>query len=530
MRLRYMLCLAATILLLSVQGGAQAQKRGGILVLSHIDSPPSPSIQEEGTSSVVIPFMAIFNNLVMYDQHRPINSFETIVPELATAWEWDASRTALRFTLRQGVTWHDGEKFSSADVKCTWDMVSGLAPGKIRKSPRKQWWDNLEKIAVNGDFEVTFHLKRPQPSFIALLATGWSPVYPCHVSSDAMRSKPIGTGPFRFVEFQRNESIKLARHEHYWRPGLPYLDGIEYKIMASRSTRNLAFIAGRVDMTFPTDVTAPLLKDIRAGAPNAQCVLRPLNANTNIILNRDKPPFNNTDLRRAVALSVDRMAFNTILSDGKADVGALMLPGPEGQWAMPPEMLASLPGYSPDVAKNRDEARTLMRKQGYGPENRMKLKIVTRDLATYRDASLLMSDQMREIFIDSEVEPIDTTMFYNRMFRKEYQMSLNITGNSLDDPDQNFFEHFGCGSIRNYAAYCDKDMEAAFVAQSRESDIEKRRRMVWDIERKLAEDVVRPVIVHDRRAVCFHPYVKNMTIMTNSVYNGWRWDDVWMDK
>ena len=218
-------------------GVAAAQKRGSVLTLTHIDSPPSPSIQEEGTSSVLIPFMAMFNNLVLYDQHKEISGLDTIIPELATSWAWNTDRTELRFTLRQGVRWHDGKPFTSADVKCTWDMVSGLAPDKIRKSPRREWWDNLEKITVDGDFAVSFHLKRPQPSFLALLAAGWSPVYPCHVSSDTMRTKPIGTGPFRFVEFKRNEIIRLARNDDYWKPGLPYLDGIEYRIMPSRLSR-----------------------------------------------------------------------------------------------------------------------------------------------------------------------------------------------------------------------------------------------------------------------------------------------------
>ena len=153
---------------------SQAQKRGGVLVLSHIDSPPSPSIQEEGTSSVSIPFMSMFNNLVIYDQHKPINTFDTIMPELATKWAWNVGSTAITFTLREGVSWHDGKPFTSADVKCTWEMVSGLVPDKIRKSPRREWWDNLERISVNGAAEVSFHLKRPQPSFIALLAAGWS--------------------------------------------------------------------------------------------------------------------------------------------------------------------------------------------------------------------------------------------------------------------------------------------------------------------------------------------------------------------
>ena len=125
--------------------------------------------------------------------------------------------------------WHDGKPFTAADVKCTWDMVSGLEKGKIRKSPRQAWFTNLESITVNGEHEVTFHLKRPQPSMLALLAAGWSPVYPCHVSSAAMRTKPIGTGPFKFVEFRQNEIIRMERNPDYWKPGLPYLDGIEYR-------------------------------------------------------------------------------------------------------------------------------------------------------------------------------------------------------------------------------------------------------------------------------------------------------------
>jgi peptide/nickel transport system substrate-binding protein len=177
-----------------------AQKYGGVLTVPHIDTPPSPSIQEEGTASVVIPFMPIYNNLVIFDQHVPQHSIDTIRPELATAWTWSADGTDLTFTLREGVKWHDGVLLTSADVKCTWDMVSGMTPGKIRKSPRQAWFTNLKQITVDGPSKVTFHLKRKQPSFIALLASGWSPVYPCHISSAQMRTKPIGTGPFRFVE------------------------------------------------------------------------------------------------------------------------------------------------------------------------------------------------------------------------------------------------------------------------------------------------------------------------------------------
>ena len=96
-----------------------------------------------------------------------------------------------------------------------------------------------------------------------LLASGFSPVYPCHVSQRDMRTKPVGTGPFKFAELNRNVSIKLVRNPDYWKKGKPYVDAIEMRIIDSRSTRILAFVAGEFDMTFDRDITVPLMKDMR---------------------------------------------------------------------------------------------------------------------------------------------------------------------------------------------------------------------------------------------------------------------------
>ena len=85
------------------------------------------------------------------------------------------------------------------------DLLTGKGPDKLRINPRKAWYTNLEEVTTRGDYEVTFHLKRPQPAFLAMLAFGWSPVYPCHVSPRDMRTHPIGTGPFKFVEFKPNQ-------------------------------------------------------------------------------------------------------------------------------------------------------------------------------------------------------------------------------------------------------------------------------------------------------------------------------------
>src|SRR5690348_10865235 len=187
---------AATALLaaMSTADAAHAQKSGGILRVHAIDSPPSMSMHEEVDAVPARAMMGVFNNLVMFDQHAKQNSLRSIVLDLATGWSWSEDGTQLTFPLREGVKWHDGKPFTAKDVKCTWDLLTGKSSEKLRLNPRKSWYRNLDEVTTKGDYEVTFRLKRPQPAFLALLASGWSPVYPCHVSPRDMRSHPVGTG------------------------------------------------------------------------------------------------------------------------------------------------------------------------------------------------------------------------------------------------------------------------------------------------------------------------------------------------
>src|SRR6266581_7861083 len=118
---------AAGCLALAVAPTALAQKSGGVLRFFHRDSPASMSILEEATISTIGPMMAVFNNLVLFNQHEKQNRPEFIEPELAESWIWSEDGKALTFKLRHGVKWHDGKPFTAADVKCTWDMLTGKA-------------------------------------------------------------------------------------------------------------------------------------------------------------------------------------------------------------------------------------------------------------------------------------------------------------------------------------------------------------------------------------------------------------------
>jgi ABC-type dipeptide transport system, periplasmic component len=168
----------------------------------------------------------------------------------------------------------DGKPFTGRDVQCTFHRLNGKEPDYLRRNPRGIWYEHLTEVTLNGDYEVTFVLSQPQPSLLAMLASGYTAIYPCHVSGRDMRVKPIGTGPFKFVEFKQNEGIKVTRNTDYWKKGRPYLDGIEFTIVPNRATAMLSFVSGRFDITFPWEVTIPLLKDIKSQCPT-RCARSP---------------------------------------------------------------------------------------------------------------------------------------------------------------------------------------------------------------------------------------------------------------
>jgi ABC-type transport system substrate-binding protein len=252
-----------------------------------------------------------------------------------------------------------------------------------------------------------------------------------------MRLHPIGTGPFKFVEFKPNASITLTRNPDYWKPGRPYLDGIEWTIIKDTSTRLLSFIAHQADVYF--GVTFPQLQDVKGEVPDAVCDDYLVNGSRNLIT------------------------------------------------------------------------------------------VAARNVPPWRDPALILIDQLKEIYIDGELEPVDTTQWYPRLMRKDYKVGLNVTESEVDDPDAQFYENYKCGALRNYSGYCNDSVDELIDRQSREMNADKRRQLVWQIERKLIEEDARPDILYVRGITCRRPYVKDLISMVNSIYNGSRFEDVWFD-
>ncbi len=132
----------------------------------------------------------------------------------------------------------------------------------------------------------------------------------------------------------------------------------------------LGFIAGKFDMTYPTDVSVPLLKDIKPQDPEAHCVMRRTNVNTNLIINRDAPPFDNPDIRRALALAIDRKAFNDIMNEGQGRIGGVHAAAARGRLGhAATRSCTPCPATAPTWRKTATKPARIMRRLGYGPDN-----------------------------------------------------------------------------------------------------------------------------------------------------------------
>jgi peptide/nickel transport system substrate-binding protein len=192
--------------------------------------------------------------------------------------------------------------------------------------------------------------------------------------------------------------------------------------------------------------------------------------------------------------------------------------------------VAALPGYGTDVEKSRAEARKIMEGLGYSATNPLKIKVATRNIPLFRDPAVILIDQLKKVYVEGELDVIDTSVWFAKIARGEYAVGMNLTGLGVDDPDVSLYENYACGSERNYSKYCNPEVDKMIDRQSQEIDLATRKKLVWEIERKLAEDVARPIIYQGTTGLCRHPHVKGFVLHKNGIYNNWRFDDLWLDK
>jgi peptide/nickel transport system substrate-binding protein len=506
-------------------------KKGGVLqMMDREDLAQGFSIHETSTIASVWPVAPCFNNLVLFDPFKAVESADTVIPELAERWSWQDNYRNLVFFLRKNVKWHDGQPFTAKDVKYTFDMVREAkdAAAKLRINPRKDWYANVESIEVADPHTVIFHLKRPQPSLLMMFASGYSPVYPAHVPVNDFRSKCVGTGPYKLKEWKKGEFIEFVRNPDYWVPNRPYLDGLKYIIIQERGTRFAALQAGRLDVSFPGEATKPMADQLKASGAKLNFHLVGSNVNDNLIMNIKKAPFDNVKVRRAISMAIDRDAYAKAVHQGGANAGASLMPKPQGFWGLAAKDLVALPGYG-KAEEDKAKAKKLLAEAGFTPQNPLRTEMGTRAIALYVDFASFVINELKQVGIQATLKQVETAQWHPMVTRREYQMGANLTGGGVDDPDGTFYENYACGSPRNYTDYCDEQVMKMFDAQSQELDRAKRMQIVFQIQKKLEEDAARPVMGWRLDYFPMAPYVKNL-VPHHNIYNYARMQEVWLDK
>jgi peptide/nickel transport system substrate-binding protein len=525
------LVLLAVLLLSGVPATGQSPKTGGTLnVMLREDLSQGFAIHETSTISVVWPASPCFSNLVYYDPLKKTESLDTIIGELAEKWSWQEGGRNLVFFLRKGVKWHDGQPFTSKDVKFTFDMLRGApdAEGKLRINPRKDWYANIQSVEAPDAHTVVFHLKRPQPSLLLMLASGYTPVYAAHVPTAQYRSTCVGTGPFKLKEWRKGEFVEYVKNPDYFIKGRPYLDGLKYIVIVERGSRTAGLQSGQLDIAMPGETAKVAAEQLKKAVPQLVVTPTATNVSDNIIMNIKKPPFDNQKVRLAVSQAIDRRALVQAVHQGGGVLGASLAPKPYGVWGLLEKDLNALAGYG-KPADEKAKARKILSEAGITPEKPLRVEIVTRAIALYVDMASFVINELKQVGIEASLKQIETAQWHAMATRGDYQIGANLTGLGPDDPDANFYENYSCGSPRNYSQYCNEQVGRMIEQQSQETDAKKRLVMVHAIQKKLEEDAARPILDWRLDYFTVWPHVKNM-VPHQSIYNFGRMQDVWSDK
>src|SRR5258706_8710400 len=338
-------------------------RSGGELILVVPSEPPSYDGHQEETYGVTHPIAPHYNTLLRVD---PIDKTGTKpVGDLAESWTVSKDQLTYTFKIRKGVKFHDGSELTSKDIKATYDKI--LKPPAGVKSLRKEAYEAIASIDAPDPTTFVVKLKYPEGSILLNLASPWNFIY----KADILAKDPhyyekhiMGTGPFKFVEHVKGSHWIGKKNPDYWDKGKPYLDGYR-AIFISNSAAQVAAIRGeRVMIQFRGFSPPERDQLVQALGPKITVQESPWDCLNFVSMHHEKKPFDDKRVRRALSLALDRYEGSKALSKITLvkDVGGIQVPGTP--WATPPAELEKLAGYGHDIAKNRAEAKRLLKDAG----------------------------------------------------------------------------------------------------------------------------------------------------------------------
>jgi len=442
----------------------EAQTRGGTLRVrlandcttldpAHNTTPPERHV-----------FHQVLNTLVGVDSKMHV------VPELAESWKWDGD-TTLTLKLRKGIKFHDGTDFDAAAVKFNLDRI--LDPET--KSRLRGEIGEVKSVEAVDASTVRLQLKYPSVGLLATLAQApgmiLSPTAVKKLGKDVAR-QPVGTGPFKFVEWVRDDRVVVERFDGYWEKGLPYLDKIVFRPLPDTNVATVNLKAGAFDL-----IDAVEAKDV-AGIKSRKDLAYAESPGVNyymIRLNTSKPPFDARPVRQALAYAIDREAIARGLFFGTVPVA----PGPitPASWAYSKDFK----GIGRDVAK----AKALLAEAGKAGGLKVEMETALTPIVVRMGEAI--KAQAADVGLDLTLVPTESGKMMQDSLTLNYQAMLSFrTGR--EDPDGSTYRDFHTEGPFNRMKYSNPKMDALLVKARSTFVMEERKALYLQIQQLLLED------------------------------------------
>jgi peptide/nickel transport system substrate-binding protein len=467
------LLVGSTVLLASAQQAAksdlEAAQQGAIaLAASHGEKPryggtflsagneeiSHYDMHQTSLGGIYAAVSPAYNCLIRTSPYDPMA--RDIIPELAKTWESSDGGKTLTFHLHHGVQWHDGTPFSSADVQYTLERI--MHPPKGMVSPRGPVFAALiERVEAPDPTTVVMHAKGPSGLLLPLFANGWSTIIPKHIAEkdpvNALKTRVIGTGPFRLKDPPTTSLWKYERNPNYFQTDRPFLDALEIHIMADAQSLVAAILSKRVFWSdaFPhPNMDRDMSQSAAQQNPHLIRSSSPMVLVYHLTLQSEKPPFDDVRVRQAISEALQREALTELgTQSGAVGTGNY----PLGPWGMPQEMRHQLIGYGPDMPKRIAHAKALLasyeKEKGKIDWSKIKAQCAS-NIKFSCENGQIMQQLLKKINVHIELQPMLLSQLRGNEISGDYLMSLLGAAMNVDDPIDTFGQLFVTNGGRWY--------------------------------------------------------------------------------
>lgn len=444
-------------------------KMGGIL---RVTMPYNPAALDPMTGRNLPDFntlYAVYDALIDFDP----NTLD-LKPGLAKTFEF-TDATTLVMTLEQDIEFHDGTPFDAEAVKFNIERYKTDERSNIKSD-----LSTVETVEVNGPHKVTFHLNQPNAGLLAILTNRAG----CMISPTAIKNspdgyvdrEPVGTGPFKFVEWRDNEVIRVEKNTNYWKPGQPYLDGLELNIINEHNTANRSVIAGQADLAL--NLTATQIA-VAKRSEGVIATAEPSLVFYDACFNYGRGPLADVKVRQAANYALDRDALNRVLMGGYGDATCSMFP--DGFWANDPET-AHYYEHDPD------RSRSLLKEAGF--DNGVELQAWGWPDQGAMQRQELLATQLAEGGIKLNITPAAPAQGMQYFLLETKGDVWMSPQGGLPDPAQIYERLFAANALRNASKMEPEGFRPLMDATVNTYEREERVKAFSDLQRYVVENAM----------------------------------------